>query len=78
MDKIIDYLKSLGATKVAIVNGPNGDFLSWTSATDTGTIPVGKKSQGCKDIREYNYVTTDDGTVIATVNNYETVAEFEL
>ena len=78
MDKIIDYLKSLGATKVAIVNGPNGDFLSWTSATHTGTIPVGKKSQGCIDIREYNYVTTDDVTVIATVNNYETVAEFEL
>tara|TARA_R110002096_G_scaffold26992_1_gene82989 strand:- start:10 stop:246 length:237 start_codon:yes stop_codon:yes gene_type:complete len=78
MDKIIDYLKELGATKVAIVNGPNGDFLSWTSKTDTGTIPVGKKSQGCIDITEYNYVTSDDGTVIATVNNYETVAEFTL
>jgi len=78
MNKIITYLKELGATKVAIVNGPNGDFLSWTSATETGTIPVGKKSQGCTNIHEYNYLTTDDGTVIATVNNYETVAEFEL
>ena len=78
MNKIINYLKELGATKVAIVNGPNGDFLSWTSETETGTIPVGKKSQGCKDIREYNYVVTDDGVVIATINNYETVAEFTL
>ena len=78
MNKIIDYLKELGATKVAIVNGPNGDFLSWTSETETGTIPVGKKSQGCRDIREYNYVTSDDGVVIATMNNYETVAVFTL
>ena len=75
MNTIISYLKELGATKVAIVNGPNGDFLSWSNDT---TIRVGKKSQGCKDIREYNYVTTDDGVVIATVNNYQTVAEFTL
>lgn len=78
MNTIISHLKELGATKVAIVNGPNGDFLSWTSDTETGTIPVGKKSQGCTNIKDYNYVVTDDGVVIATVNNYETVAEFTL
>ena len=78
MNTIISHLKDLGATSVAIVSGPNGDFLSWKSDTETGTIPVGKKSQGCENIKDYNYVVSDDGVVIATVNNYETVAEFTL
>jgi len=78
MNKIIDYLKELGATTVTIVTGPNGDFLSYKTPTGSGTIPVGNKSQGCVDIHEYNYVTSDDGTVIATVNNYNEVASFTL
>ena len=36
MNKIIDYLKELGATTVTIVTGPNGDFLSYK--TPTGTV----------------------------------------
>ena len=34
------------------------------------TVPVGKKSQGA-NLADYNVLIADDGTAIATINNYK-------
>ena len=79
--KLTDYLKSKGAVKASLVNGPSGDFVSAKRADDSVfTLPVGKKSQGGK-IAEMNVllVETNEGEVaIATMNNYSVVDEVTL
>jgi len=79
--KLIDYLKSKGAVKASLVNGPNGYFVSAKRADDSVfTLPVGKKSQGGK-IAEMNVllVETNEGEVaVATMNKYRVVDETTL
>jgi hypothetical protein len=40
-------------------------------------LPCGKKSQGGK-LAEYSVLTTDDGAVIATMNQYEEMEKVTL
>lgn len=82
--KLIDYLKQQGAIKAAIMQGPNGDFISATKADDTRfTLPVGKNSQGGR-LAEMNVLITEDKqdptkkVAIATMNNYSVAEELSL
>jgi hypothetical protein len=90
--KLIDYLKSKGAVKAAIVKGANGDFISATKegfvdrATTPQlqfTLPVGKNSQGGR-LAEMNVLLTQDNqdpnkeVAIATMNNYMVIDSMEL
>ena len=72
MEKLIDYLKNLGASTVKLVHGPNGAFIVYTIGSKEHTIPVGKKSQA-GTLREFNVLIADDGQPIATVNQYKDV-----
>jgi len=78
MTKLIAHLKSIGATgKVNLVNGPNGAFISYSINDVKSTIPVGKRSQQ-GTLESFNVLITEDGTAIATVNQYEEVESLEL
>ena len=72
MDKLLPTLKALGATSARKVMGPNGAFISYTIAGKEYTLPVGKKSQN-GTLREYNVLRSEDGQLIATVNEYHDV-----
>ena len=75
--KLIEYLKSIGASTCKLVSGPNGRFVSYTVDGVVSTLPVGKKSQN-GSLAEFNALEAEDGTVIATVNTYKDVEELEL
>lgn len=76
--KLLDYLKSQGAVKATLVNGPNGQFVSATKADESVfTLPVGKKSFNGK-LADYNVLEVEAGVFVATVNNYETVETVNL
>tara|TARA_Y100000310_G_C20101953_1_gene543141 strand:- start:289 stop:525 length:237 start_codon:yes stop_codon:yes gene_type:complete len=77
MEKLIEYLKELGASSCRLVSGPNGRFVSYTVNGKQSTLPVGKKSQN-GTLAEFNVLITDDGQPIATVNHYEDVEQMEL
>ena len=71
MATLLQYLKEQGCTTASLVDGPNGNFVSATKKDGSiFRLPVGKKSQGGK-LSEYNILTTDNGQVIATMNQYE-------
>jgi len=79
MKKLLEYLQEEGAKFIRKVTGPNGAFISyttdsWENSGSVKTLPVGKRSQN-GNIAEYNVLITEDGTAIATVNEYETVEE---
>tara|TARA_Y100000015_G_C2332686_1_gene62022 strand:+ start:87 stop:329 length:243 start_codon:yes stop_codon:yes gene_type:complete len=77
MKKFSEYLKEQGYISAKIIAGPNGDFIAaQTAAYQVTTFPVGKKSQGVKDLFEYNVVISNDGQAIATINNYVDVTDF--
>ena len=77
MRKFSEYLKEQGYISAKIIAGPNGDFIvAQTEAYHVTNFPVGKKSQGVKDLFEYNVVITNDGQAIATINNYVDVTDF--
>ena len=77
MQKLIDYLRELGASSCKLVDGPNGRFIRYTIGEEQSTLPVGGKSQN-GTLAEFNVLITEDGTAIATVNHYEDVEEMEL
>ena len=74
MKKLVQYLKELGASKCALISGPNGRFVSYTVGTERFTLPVGGKSQN-GTLAEFNVLITEDGTAIATVNSYQEIEE---
>lgn len=75
---LLEYLKDMKAVKASKVVGPNGAFISATTAKgDTFTLPVGKKSQQGK-LADYQIFEAEDGGIIATVNNYSTEETLEL
>lgn len=69
---LIEYLKNeRGAVSATSVSGPNGEFIRATMQDGSEfTVPVGKKSQGA-NLADYNVLIADDGTAIATINNYK-------
>ena len=75
MKKLLDYLEldftneNHGIEKVI---GPLGNFLSFTKDkwVTRETMPIGKRSQNGR-LAEYNVLVTEDGTAIATVNEYQ-------
>lgn len=84
MKNLLEYLKEQGAIKAAIMQGPNGDFVSATKADETRfTIPVGKNSQGGR-LAEMNVLFAKDSqdpskeVAIATMNNYSVLEEVTL
>jgi hypothetical protein len=82
MDNFLDYLRSINAAKATIVAGPNGKFISvlYKEGADVGapkTFPIGKKSQN-GELRQFNALACDDGTVIATINSYEELDSVDL
>ncbi len=74
--KLTEYVKGLkdkesDGIDLTKVDGPNGAFFSIVKADGTViTMPIGKKSQE-GTIAEYNVLIAEDGTAIATINNYE-------
>ena len=77
MEKLIDYLKNLGASTVKLVHGPNGAFIAYNIGGKEHHIPVGKKSQA-GTLREFNVLIAEDGQPIATVNQYKDVETIAL
>lgn len=78
MQNLLEFLKAQGAVKAVKVNGPNGAFISATKANNSSfTLPIGKKSQEGK-LSDYNVLIAENGTAIATVNNYEVAEEVTL
>ena len=74
---LVDYLKGKGAKSATKVVGPNGAFISWIGADDSiNTLPVGHKSQN-GTIGEYKLIQAENGTIIATVNEYKTAETVE-
>ena len=76
---LAEYAKSVGATSISKVDGPNGNFLSVHYADKASTtLPIGGNSQHGK-LSEYRLLEVDDnenpGTTIyiATANEYKTV-----
>ena len=66
-----EYAQSINAIDGEIVAGPNGDFVSFTlTSGNTSTIPVGGKSQGMDSPLELEVLLFDNGSAVATVNQY--------
>ena len=74
MNKFIDYLRESGYVSAELVHGPNGNFVACINSEGLTTYyPVGGSSQECKNIADFNYVTSENGQIIATINNYSTL-----
>ena len=74
MNKFIDYLRESGYVSAELVHGPNGNFVACINDKGLTTYyPVGKSLQGCKNIADFNYVVSEDGQIIATINDYSTL-----
>jgi len=74
MNKFIDYLRESGYVSAELVHGPNGNFVACINDKGLTTYyPVGGSSQECKNIADFNYLVTEDGQIIATVNSYSTL-----
>lgn len=73
------FLKSKGAAKAQLIDGPNGKWVNATAANGSKvfTLPVGKKSQGAT-LAELSVIETADGNYIATANKYETIESMDL
>lgn len=75
MQKLLDYLEfnvnddNHGIEKVI---GPLGNFISFTKDKwkSRESMPIGKRSQNGR-LADYNVLVTEDGTTIATVNEYK-------
>ena len=75
MKKLLDYLEfnvndeNHGIEKVI---GPLGNFISFTKDkwVTKESMPIGKRSQNGR-LADYNVLVTEDGTAIATVNEYK-------
>ena len=66
-----EYAQSINAIDGEVVAGPNGDFVSFTLKSGrTATIPVGGKSQGMDSPLELEVLIFDDGSAVATANQY--------
>lgn len=75
---LIQHAKGLGAVKIEKVKGPNGAFMSLLLADGKKvTMPIGKKSQEGK-VADYKVLIADNGTAIATTNNYSTEEAVDL
>ena len=73
MQKFVDYLREAGAAKATVVAGPNGKFITVLykeGYSGKTTFPIGKNSQNGM-LEEFNVLKTDDGAIIATINEYE-------
>ena len=79
MNKFIDYLREAGYVSAELVHGPNGNFVAAINDKGLTTYyPVGKKSQSATNIADFNYVVSEDGQIIATINDYSTVDKVTL
>jgi len=74
MENFLNYLRSINAAKATIVAGPNGKFITvlYKEGVEPGpnAFPIGKKSQN-GTLSAFNALHTEDGKVIATINEYE-------
>lgn len=76
--KLLEYLKSKGYVSATKVVGPMGAFISATKRDSSrDTLPVGKRSQN-GSLAQYNVLITEDGTAIATVNEYRQVETVQI
>lgn len=70
---ITDYAKTVTAMSCNLItNGPNGNWLSFLNEENeqVSTLPIGGKSQDCKDIMKFNILCFEDGGFVATANSY--------
>ena len=70
---ITDYAKSVGARRCDIItNGPKGNWLSFVGAEgkQVSSLPVGGKSQDCREPLSFSILCFEDGGQVATANNY--------
>ena len=74
MNKFIDYLRESGYVSAELVHGPNGNFVAAFNGKGLTTYyPIGKMSLACTNIADFNYVVSEDGQIIATINDYSTL-----
>ncbi len=75
---LVEHLKSIGAKSATKMVGPNGAFISYVNKDDQrNTIPVGGNSQH-GTLNEYKLIQAENGTLIATVNEYKDVETIDL